>query len=160
MSGNINDTDATKVLREITAMRKELDRGKGKDRNYYHEKYSYLATFPYLLDKVYSGMSDSDMNKLHTMIIGVSNIQHNKISLDDASVKMGESLAEEYVYPVIGRPERQVSLAEAKARLNVATAGGRPEGTIPLSEYLKQENRDEGSGESNTNSTNYDDGND
>jgi len=52
MSGNIHDTNAPKLLREITAMRKERQRlGKSRNLDYYHDKYKILSDFPYLFDQ-------------------------------------------------------------------------------------------------------------
>ena len=136
MSGNINDTKPAQIMREITAMRKELSRNKGESLEYYRGKYSHLSEFPYLIEKVYKGASEADMDKIRTMIVGVSNIQTGKISYDDASVKMGEALAVEYVYPVIGKPDNPMGLAEAKSRVAASMPKSRPEGTIPLKDYL------------------------
>lgn len=116
MSGNINDTDTALLLREVDLMLNDISKNGKKHVDYYMYKYKYLAEFPSTIFSIYDGLLNKrdDLNRFRAMLGSVSKIQTKQVSLEDETVRMGEVLAEEYIYDTVGDRGTPVTLEEGK----------------------------------------------
>lgn len=111
MSGNIKDTNVDIVKQEIESLLKELENIKTQNKespNDYlynlEKKYKNLKnTSSKLFEFTIKEFQKSNFNKelflknLNMMLDSILNIQNSKISQYDASVKIGTSLAHQYI---------------------------------------------------------------
>ena len=111
MSGNIKDTNVDIVKQEIESLLKDLENIKIKgdespDDYLYNlgKKYTNLkTTSSKLFEVTIKEFQKPNFNKsyflknLHMMLDSILNIQNSKISQYDASVKIGTSLAHQYI---------------------------------------------------------------
>lgn len=116
MSGNINDTNTALLLREVDLMLNDISKNGKKHVDYYMCKYKYLAEFPSTIFSIYDGLLNKrdDLNRFRSMLGSVSKIQNKQVSLEDETVRMGEVLAEEYIYDTVGDRGTPVTLEEGK----------------------------------------------
>ena len=116
MSGNINDTDTVLLLKEVDLMRNDISKNGKKHIDYYICKYKYLAEFPSTMFPIYDGLLNKrdDLNRFRAMLGSVSKIQNKHVSLEDETVRMGEILAEKYIYDTVGDRGKPVTLEEGK----------------------------------------------
>ena len=116
MSGNINDTNTALLLKEVDLMLNDISKNGKKHIDYYICKYKYLAEYPSTIFSIYDGLLNKrdDLNRFRNMLISVSKIQNNKDILEDETVRMGEVLAERYIYNTVGDRGTPVTLEEGK----------------------------------------------
>ena len=71
------------------------------------EKYNYLYKN---VNSIFNGClkGEMDINVLTYMINQAKNIKNNKISQEDASVKIGEKLVDTYVKPLIDKENKNI----------------------------------------------------
>jgi hypothetical protein len=110
MSGNIKDTNVDVVKQEIELLLKELDdiKKKGESPNDYlynlEKKYKDLKKtssklFEFTINESQKPTFNKDqfLKNLNMMLNSILNIQNSKISQYDASIKVGTSLANQYI---------------------------------------------------------------
>jgi hypothetical protein len=110
MSGNIQDTDVTKIRSCVTDLINDLDHcvqnGEDiKDNEYiYEKKYKYLLEtsknlYNMIIDQYRLSKFDKPifMKNLDMMLSAIEHIQCAKISQHDASKNIGESLASQFI---------------------------------------------------------------
>ena len=110
MSGNIHDTNVTKLKDEVDKLLTELDAIiENKDNIVYYEdtlkrKYKYISeTSDNLWNLIISQYTSSTFNKkiflknLEMMLSAISNIQQSRITQHNASENIGETLASQFI---------------------------------------------------------------
>jgi hypothetical protein len=110
MSGNIHDTNVTKLKDEVDNLLTELDAIiESKDNIVYYEdtlkrKYKYISeTSDNLWNLIISQYRNSAFNKtiflnnLEMMLSAISNIQQSRITQHNASENIGETLASQFI---------------------------------------------------------------
>lgn len=110
MSGNIHDTNVTKLKDEVRHLLTELDEIIAKRQrieNYEEvlkEKYNYITqTSENLWKLIITQYTNSTFNKdiflknLEMMLSAISDIQGSKITQHDASQNVGETLASQFI---------------------------------------------------------------
>lgn len=111
MSGNIKDTNVDIVKQEIESLLKDLENIKIKgdespddylynlEKKYKNLKNTSSKLFEFTIKEFQKpNFNKSDFLKnLHMMLNSILNIQNSKISQYDASVKIGTSLAHQYI---------------------------------------------------------------
>ena len=102
--------DTSKVWDEVNQLISEKKRYKSKStyrgmttdqfKNAMKAKFNNLSEhFPTIFEKTFDGTMD--MDRLKYMLDMLSRVKSNQMSQHDASVKVGETLANEYVTPVV-----------------------------------------------------------
>jgi len=110
MSGNIHDTNVTKLKDEVNNLLTELDAIiESRDNIVYYEdtlkrKYKYISeTSDNLWKLIVSQYTNSTFNKtiflnnLEMMLSAISNIQQSKITQHNASENIGGTLASQFI---------------------------------------------------------------
>jgi hypothetical protein len=110
MSGNIKDTDVTKIRSCVTDLINDLEKTIENGEDIRDNEYLYEKKYKYLLDtskNLYNMILDqyrlSKFNKqdfmrnLDMMLSAIENIQNARISQYDASKNVGESLASQFI---------------------------------------------------------------
>jgi hypothetical protein len=110
MSGNINDTNVTKLRNLVCEFIEELDEviknGESTSdyEHIYKKKYQYiLKTSPTLFNLICEQYKSTNFNKTHLlnnlnmMLQAIEKIQGSKITQHDASTSIGEVLAKQYI---------------------------------------------------------------
>ena len=93
--------DLNKILKQVLEFRKEIQNNEVITKDQYKEKYNYLSEkAPTLFDMVYKDEGPY-LEQLNFMLINANKIKKNEVSQYDADVKVGQKLADEYIYPNI-----------------------------------------------------------
>lgn len=110
----IHDTDTTKILADVTAMRKEITDNKNgcgpviMFDDYYQKGYPYLLEYcPKIFEMVLADSFDY-MPGLTRMLKDIKIIQSGRKSQNDMDKKTGLDLAHAYIYPHIDRKKEGV----------------------------------------------------
>ena len=110
MSGNIHDTDVDLIKKKVQLLLNDLEqiidkKESPKDHVYSLEKkYKYIKTtspglFNFIIQQygTHKFNKDNFLKNLDMMLNEIANIQKSKISQYDASVKIGTSIASQYI---------------------------------------------------------------
>jgi hypothetical protein len=99
--------DYNLILNQAEKLNKELNEPSKKYESEMIEKYNYLyKNVNSIFNICLKG--DMDINVLTYMINQAKNIKNNKISQEDASVKIGEKLVDTYVKPLIDKENKNI----------------------------------------------------
>lgn len=110
MSGNIHDTDVDLIKKKVNLLLKDLEEIVNKNespKDYVstlEKKYKSIKTtssglFNFIIQQYGTSKFNKDifLKNLDMMLNEISNIQKSKISQYDASVKIGSSIASQYI---------------------------------------------------------------
>ena len=67
------------------------------------EFYSFFELYPSLFRQVYETGPDGDLTFLAQMLQMIDKIKSKQISVEKAEKKLGEDLADKYLYPKVGK---------------------------------------------------------
>lgn len=95
------------IWKNVNEMITYLTKGRGsKDDETVAKKFEWLQTYyPRLYSSIYLDQGNFDTSKLRYMINQRKRILQNEITEHQASVDVGENLADQYLYSKVSRPE-------------------------------------------------------
>ena len=105
MSQTNEITDTIKLIQEMISTNGFIELF-NNDKQLYREKLmnmfpTFAASYPSLFKKV---INKDDLSMLTQMLQSISDIEQGKDE-KDITANIGETLAEKYLYPVLGKPE-------------------------------------------------------
>jgi len=105
MSQTNEITETIKLIQEMISTNEFMELF-NNDKQLYREKITsifptFAASYPSLFKKV---INKDDLTMLTQMLQSINDIEQGK-NEKDITVNIGETLAEKYLYPVLGRPE-------------------------------------------------------
>ena len=98
-----------KIYYELDCMKSDIEQNKIFTKDDYKARYNYLSdNIPTLFDLVYKG-DESYKRQLDFMISYAKKINNDGMPQYDADVKVGQRLAEDYIYPNIDMDKEKLS---------------------------------------------------
>jgi len=103
-NGSVHDTDVLKIKTQVNTMLELLDQNTLKSELILKNTFNYLyKTSPTLFNFIIKNHKLQDreqlLKKINMMLLLINQIQKSEISLYDASAKVGQEMADEYITP-------------------------------------------------------------
>ena len=110
-TNTIHDTDIVKIKTQINTMLELLDQNTIKSELILKNRFNYLFTtsptlFNFILKNHTTQDRDNLLNKINMMLSLINKIQNSEISLYDASAKVGQEMADEYITPKLNNEQK------------------------------------------------------